>query len=88
MRFDHQNTLEEADLVTYAESLGLYLDRFERELQGSVYRQGVERYLEGGRRHGVTGTPTFFVNGVPHTEEETVARLIRRMIQQVKEARG
>ena len=84
--FDHQDALEEEDLRTYAESLSLDLDRFERELQGEVYRKRVKRDMDSGQRHGAMGTPTFFVNGVRHTEEETLERLIRRLMHQIKKA--
>jgi protein-disulfide isomerase len=39
----------------------------------------VERDVRSGRRIGVKGTPTFFINGSLHTEEDTLERLVLRM---------
>jgi formate-nitrite transporter family protein len=60
--FENQEALEKDDLYVYAESLDLDLDlgRFEREL--------VDRDIRSGQQSGVTGTPTFFINGFRHTD--------------------
>ena len=77
--FEHQDALEAGDLYAYAESLDLDVGRFERELVGRVHEQRVERDVRSGRRIGVKGTPTFFINGSLHTEEDTLERLVLRM---------
>jgi len=77
--FEHQEALENRHLLVYAEHLGLDVGRFEQELVGRVHEQRVNRDVRSGRGSGVTGTPTFFVNGDRHMDEETLERLILRM---------
>jgi protein-disulfide isomerase len=50
-------------LKAYARETGLDVDRFERCLTGRSYQAAVQKDIEDGIRAGVTGTPTFFVNG-------------------------
>lgn len=77
--FEHQDALEKGDLYAYAESLDLDVGRFERELAGRIHEKRVSRDVRSGRRSGVTGTPTFFMNGFRHTDEETLERLVLRV---------
>jgi protein-disulfide isomerase len=54
----------QADLfVQYARELGLDMDKFTGALDNPAYREKVERDRADGVALGVTGTPTFFVNG-------------------------
>ncbi|MEI9990767.1 MAG: Na+/H+ antiporter NhaA [Rhizomicrobium sp.] len=46
-----------------ARDIGLDMDRFERDLEDEALAARVEEDLEEGRRNGVTGTPTFFIDG-------------------------
>jgi protein-disulfide isomerase len=63
MLFEHQSALETEDLVGYAESLGLDVARFARELESGTYAKRVRDDFRNGVKSGVNGTPTFFVNG-------------------------
>lgn len=63
MLFEHQDALESADLVAYAQALELDTVRFERELEAGTYEKRVREDFRSGVRSGVNGTPTFFVNG-------------------------
>ncbi|MEM4702411.1 MAG: DsbA family protein, partial [Archaeoglobaceae archaeon] len=47
----------------YARELSLDLEKFKNCLDSGKYREEVEKDLEDGKRYGVTGTPTFFING-------------------------
>ncbi|MGH8300900.1 MAG: Na+/H+ antiporter NhaA, partial [Steroidobacteraceae bacterium] len=51
-------------LLQVAESLGLDMDRFRADIADPALRQRVEEDLADGRRNGVTGTPTIFIDGV------------------------
>lgn len=51
------------NLKAYARDAGLDLDRFERCLTVRTYQTAVQKDIDDGIRAGVTGTPTFFVNG-------------------------
>ena len=64
--FEHQDALEEPDLLRYATALSLDGERFARELSSGVYTSRVRRDFRSGVRSGVNGTPAFFINGVRH----------------------
>jgi protein-disulfide isomerase len=64
MLYEHQDALEDDDLVGYARALGLDADRVARELATGAHEERVRRDFREGVRSGVNGTPTFFVNGV------------------------
>ncbi len=61
--FEHQDALRPMDLVGYAGELGLDVDRFTDELRRHVYAARVADDIDTADQSGVTGTPTFFVNG-------------------------
>jgi protein-disulfide isomerase len=64
--YEHQRHLEAGDLRTYAEELGLDVERFDRELAEHVHAARVRDDFMSGVRSGVNGTPTFYVNGTRH----------------------
>jgi len=66
--FAHQGALDNGCLVECVDSLGLDVMRFLREMAGHVHADRVREDLEGGLRSGVSGTPTFFINGVRHDD--------------------
>lgn len=51
------------DLKAYAQEVGLDLPAFEQCLSSGKYQAAVQKDVEEGIRVGVTGTPTFFING-------------------------
>jgi Na+/H+ antiporter NhaA len=63
---ERQNALRTADLVDYAGELGLDVDRFQGELRQRAGRERVAEDVEGADMSGVSGTPTFFINGRRH----------------------
>jgi NhaA family Na+:H+ antiporter len=62
--FRHQGELDEANLIGYAEELGLDMERFQTDLAGGLHSERVQRDFYSGVRSGVNGTPTFFINDV------------------------
>jgi protein-disulfide isomerase len=62
----HQDALEFADLLGYAEQLGLDVDRFADDLHAEDGTRRIGEDVEGADLSGVSGTPTFFVNGLRH----------------------
>lgn len=64
--YEHQQALDDAHLLRYAEEAHLDTVRFARELAEGVYRERVREDFMSGVRSGVNGTPTFFINGVRH----------------------
>jgi len=64
--FQNQRSLDVAQMVQEAANLGLDVERFRADLEGQVGRARIEADLEGGLQSGVTGVPSFFINGVRH----------------------
>jgi protein-disulfide isomerase len=76
--FEHQTALEPADLYGYAETVGLNVAQFKDDLHGRRYAARVMRDIRSGRRAGVSGTPTFLINGKLHTDETSLEQLVAR----------
>jgi protein-disulfide isomerase len=62
--FENQEALEAADLVSYAEAVGLEPAEFQRESRSRELLERVREDFMSGVRSGVNGTPTFFIAGV------------------------
>ena len=61
--FVAQPAFTRADLITYAARLGLPQDVFAACLDGGRFRDAVKADMQEGRAAGVSGTPTFIING-------------------------
>jgi protein-disulfide isomerase len=61
--FAAQPAFARDDLISYAGRLGLHHQSFAACLDSGRFRRAVETDVSQGRALGVTGTPTFFVNG-------------------------
>ncbi len=61
--YGQEDPLSEKDARGFARDLGLDMARFERDLESEESRRRVEDDLVGGKRNGVTGTPTLFIDG-------------------------
>jgi formate-nitrite transporter family protein len=85
MLYDHQRSLEDDDLVHYAEDLGLDADRGKAELRDGTYRERVRQHFMSGVRSGVNGTPTFFINGARHDSGYDLETLVEA-IQNAEQA--
>ncbi|MEU4335282.1 Na+/H+ antiporter NhaA [Micromonospora lupini] len=71
----HQDALDPPDVLGYADQLGLDLDGFREHM---AKRMGVDRIAEdvdSADLSGVTGTPTFFINGRRHHGAYDIAAL-------------
>ncbi|HXY92745.1 MAG TPA: DsbA family protein, partial [Acidimicrobiia bacterium] len=62
----HQSALTPKDLLGYAEQLGLDVDRFGEQLRTHRSAVRVAEDVDSADLSGVTGTPTFFINGRRH----------------------
>ena len=80
----HQGRLRLDDVTAYAEELGLDADRVEDELRRRVHAPRVSRDVASADESGVSGTPSFFVNGRRHYGAYDVDTLG----QTVRSARG
>ncbi|HUB35630.1 MAG TPA: thioredoxin domain-containing protein, partial [Solirubrobacteraceae bacterium] len=76
----HQNRLTPADLHRYAEQLGLDTDRFAEEVRRRVHAPRIRADVASADASGVSGTPSFFVNGRRHTgvyDVDTLSAAVR-----------
>lgn len=56
--------LDKESLVQYARSANVDQPKFESCLTSEKYKAEIDKDIEDGRKAGVSGTPTFFINGI------------------------
>jgi protein-disulfide isomerase len=71
----HQDELKGADLLGYAEQLGLDVDRFRSDLRRRSGAARIAEDVDSAELSGVSGTPTFFINGRRHVGAYDIATL-------------
>jgi Na+/H+ antiporter NhaA len=79
-----QDALTRPDVVGYAGEIGLDVERFEHDLDEHAGGARIAEDVDSADLSGVTGTPTFFINGRRHYGAYDVATLS----QAVKAARA
>ncbi len=62
----HQDALHVKDLLRYADDLGLDRERFHEALARHSHTARIAQDIESADVSGVSGTPTFFINGQRH----------------------
>ena len=75
---DDQGHLDDPHLWQRCRTLGIDLERFERDRRSAAVSERVERDFRSGVRAGVTTTPTLFVDGRAYPgvpDEGLIARL-------------
>ncbi|HEY6803236.1 MAG TPA: thioredoxin domain-containing protein [Pyrinomonadaceae bacterium] len=60
--YTHSNKLEDHHLRKYARESGLDLNRFDQEMADDVYKEQVLKSYRESLVHGITGTPTTYIN--------------------------
>ena len=63
---EHQGALTARDLIRYATELGLDTERFTADLRSHAGAAHVAEDVDSADLSGVSGTPTFFINGKRH----------------------
>jgi Na+/H+ antiporter NhaA len=84
---DHQDALTTRDLVGYATSLGLDAERFTADLRKHAGAAHVAEDVDSADLSGVSGTPTFFVNGMRHYgayDMETLSKAVKLAMARAK----
>jgi protein-disulfide isomerase len=74
--FQHQDALDDSDLLLYAAALGLDRARFLQELAVHEHAPRVREDFMSGVRSGVNGTPAFFINGARHDGAYDLATML------------
>jgi NhaA family Na+:H+ antiporter len=62
--YGQEPPITERQIRDFARDLGLDMTQFNSDLESGETRARVEEDLGEGKRNGVTGTPTFFIDGV------------------------
>ncbi len=62
--YEQEPPIAESDAIELARALGLDMEQFNRDLEADDIRARVDEDQAEGRRNGVTGTPTLFVDGM------------------------
>jgi protein-disulfide isomerase len=83
--YENQKRLRDEDLRSYAEELGLDIERFAGELGEHVHEARVHEDFLSGVRSGVNGTPTFYLNGVRHDDSYELETLLAAVEQAAAE---
>jgi len=60
--YEHQDELDENNLIYFAETLNLDMKQFQNDLHSQDIISKIESDFESGIRSGVNATPTFFIN--------------------------
>ena len=60
--------LGDRDLRRHAKEMRLDLERFDREMAGSIYSDQILKDFYFSLNHRITGTPTTFINGVLYSK--------------------
>jgi Na+/H+ antiporter NhaA len=71
----HQDALRPDDLMGYAEQLGLDVERFTDDVREHAGAARVAEDVDSADLSGVSGTPTFFINGKRHYGAYDIATL-------------
>jgi protein-disulfide isomerase len=61
--FQHQTQLSRENLDSYAQAVGLDMAKYKAAMDGQKYKSKIDSDLAEGRKVGVSGTPTFVING-------------------------
>jgi Na+/H+ antiporter NhaA len=86
---EHQDELAPADLHRHAEALGLDVERFADELRRRRHAARVTEDVASADASGVSGTPTFFINGRRHHgvyDIDTLAKAVKAAAKAVRRA--
>ena len=81
--FENQETLEDDDLLGFAQELKLDEKKWERDFSSDAIESRIEKDFNGGIRSGVNGTPTFFINGVRHDDSFAYPVLLAALQEQL-----
>ena len=73
--FGNQQHMQRADLVAYARQLKLDVVRFEKDLDSDRIRQAIAADTAEGNNLGVSGTPSYTINGKLYLGTKSLAQL-------------
>ena len=84
--FEHQQALHDRNLVAYAADIGIDVPLFIQEMTAHRYGDRVREDFLSEVRSGVTGAPTFFINGARYQGSLNLRSLLAAIEQVADEA--
>jgi protein-disulfide isomerase len=82
--FANYRQLSQENILKWAAELGVNVDKFKADMQSGKNQATVKKDLEDGELAGVSGTPTFFVNGKRYNGPVDLASLKPILDQEIK----
>ncbi|MBD1855973.1 DsbA family protein [Leptolyngbya boryana CZ1] len=79
--FHHQAQLADSDLVRYAIALCLNVDQFLAEMTSDRHMARVQEDIKSGIQSSVIKTPTFFINGIKHGDDDHLETLLEAVVK-------
>jgi protein-disulfide isomerase len=76
----HQDALDPGDLMGYAEQLGLDAERFSNDVREHEGAAQIAEDVDSADVSGVSGTPTFFINGQRHSGAYDIDTLSKAVV--------
>jgi protein-disulfide isomerase len=83
--YEHQSELDPEQLIAAGTRLRVDVRRYAEDLIRHAYAERIREDFMSGVLSGVTGTPTFFINGVRHEgsyDFDTIVRAIKGHLKQ------
>lgn len=85
--FANPRSVLRADLIGYAKQLGLNLARFEKDIDSAAAKETIAADIAEGTRAGVSGTPTYSINGKLYSGTRPLEQLKELMVGGQRRAR-
>lgn len=81
--FLNPNKLEERHLRGFAKDIHLDIKKFDKEMEENLYADKIRKAYQQGLINGITGTPTFYINGIRYDDSnyERMVKRIRALIE-------
>ncbi|MEM7760410.1 MAG: thioredoxin domain-containing protein, partial [Cyanobacteria bacterium P01_A01_bin.40] len=80
--FENQESLEDSDLILYADRLKLDIPLVLRELGTHLHRDRIQEDIDSGIKHGIGQTPTFFI-GIRQEGTQNLEVLLGQILQAI-----
>jgi protein-disulfide isomerase len=84
--FANPKAMSPADIEGYAKQIGLDLAKFQADMAAHTYKAKVDADLELGKRFGVRGTPSFFINGLWQRGAPRTPEALKELIDKERKA--
>jgi protein-disulfide isomerase len=66
---------------SYAGTLGLDTEKFKEDMSGMAAKQRVDADIQRGRSMGISGTPTFYINGKPVSPDMMTSAGFKQLVE-------